>query len=94
MPLKTPNLLMTLGSYQWYKTSNFTPTGFNINSSSLRRISTRICRRQLNKRRAKEFECQAFLSSLLKLTVKLLMLKALISRMLLTVKYRRMLPVG
>ena len=39
MLLRTPNLLVTLGFFQWYKISNFTPTGFNINSSSLKWIS-------------------------------------------------------
>jgi len=37
--IKNTNLLMTLGLCQWYKTSNFTPIGFNINSSTLKWIS-------------------------------------------------------
>ena len=49
---------------------------------------------QLNKREAKEFEYQAFLSLLMLLTVKLLMLKALILRMLVVLKYQGMLLVG
>ena len=39
MPLRTPNLLMTLGFCQWYKTSNSMPIGFNINSSGSKWIS-------------------------------------------------------
>ena len=42
MPLRTPNLLMTLEFCQWYKTSNSVPTGFNINSFSLKWISQRM----------------------------------------------------
>jgi len=42
MSLRTANLLMTLGFYQWYKTSNSTPTRFNINSFSLKWISQRM----------------------------------------------------
>ena len=42
MPLRTPNFLMNLGFCQWYKFSNSTPTGFNINSFSLKWISKRM----------------------------------------------------
>jgi len=36
MPLRAPNLLMTLGFCQWYKTSSSAPTGFSINSFGLK----------------------------------------------------------
>jgi len=39
MSLRTPNLLMTLGFYQWYKTFNSASTGFNINFFGLKWIS-------------------------------------------------------
>jgi len=39
MPLRTPNLLMTLGFCQWYRTSSSAPTGFSINSFGLKLIS-------------------------------------------------------
>ena len=42
MPLRTPNLLMTLGFCQWYKTSNSAPTRFNPNSFGLKWISKRM----------------------------------------------------
>jgi len=93
MPLRTPNLLMGLGFCQCNKTSNFTPTRFNIISSGLKWISKWIKQKatEQEERRGKEFECLAFLSFSLSLTMKLLMLKALISRMFLALKYRRML---
>ena len=42
MPLRTPNLLTTLGFCQWYKTSNSTPTGISVNSFSVKLISQRL----------------------------------------------------
>jgi len=42
MPLRTPNLLMTLGFCQWYRTSNSAPTGFSVNSFGLKWISQRL----------------------------------------------------
>ena len=42
MPLRTPNLLMSLGFCQRYKASNFNPSGFNINSSGTKRIFKRL----------------------------------------------------
>ena len=39
MPLRTPNLLMTLRFCQWYTTSNSTPLGFSVNSSGVKLIS-------------------------------------------------------
>ena len=42
MPLRTPNLLMTLGFCQWYKTSNSAQIGFNINSFGLKWISQQM----------------------------------------------------
>ena len=38
MPLRTPNLLMTLGFCQWYMMSSSVPTGFAINSFGLKWI--------------------------------------------------------
>jgi len=42
MPLRTPNLLTTLGFGQWYRTSNSIPTGFFINSFGVKLISQRL----------------------------------------------------
>jgi len=42
MPLRTPNLLMTLGFCQWYKTTNSAQIGFNINSFGLKWISQQM----------------------------------------------------
>ena len=53
MPLRTPNLLMTLGFCQWYRTSNSTPTGFSINSSSVKLISQRLKRKVSEKNEGK-----------------------------------------
>ena len=39
MPLRTPNLLMTLGFCQWYRISSSAPTGFSINSFGLKWIT-------------------------------------------------------
>ena len=49
MPLRTPNLLTTLGFCQWYTTSNSTPTGFSINFSSVKLISQRLKRKVTEK---------------------------------------------
>ena len=38
MPIKTSNLLTTLGYYQWYKASNSNPSEFNIHSSGIKLI--------------------------------------------------------
>jgi len=42
MPLRTPNLLMTLGFCQWYRTPSFAPTGLSINSFGVKLISQRL----------------------------------------------------
>ena len=42
MSLRTPNLLMTLGFCQWYRTSSSAPTEFSINSFGLKWISQRL----------------------------------------------------
>ena len=42
MPLRTPNLLMTLGFFQWYRISSSAPAGFSINSFSLKEIAKRL----------------------------------------------------
>ena len=49
MPLRTLNLLMTLGFCQWYRTSNSTPTRFSINSSGVKLISQRLKRKVTKK---------------------------------------------
>ena len=43
MPLRTPNLLTTLGFCQWYRTSN--STGFSVNSFGVKLISQRLKRK-------------------------------------------------
>ena len=53
MPLRTPNLLMTLGFCQWYATSNSTPTGFSVNSSNVKLISQRLKRKVSEKNEGK-----------------------------------------
>ena len=40
--IENPKPADDFGVLQWYKTSNSTPTGFNINSSDLRWISKRM----------------------------------------------------
>jgi len=50
MPIRTPNILMTLGFCQWYKTSNSNPSEFNINSSGIKLICNRL------KQKAIEFD--------------------------------------
>ena len=45
MPLRSPNLQTILGFYQWYRTSNFTPIGFSINSFGMKLISRRLKRK-------------------------------------------------
>ena len=45
MPLRTPNLLTTLGFCQWYRTSNSMPTGFSVNSFGVKLISQRLKRK-------------------------------------------------
>jgi len=49
MPLRTPNLLTTLGFCQWYKTSNFTPTRFSVHSFGVKLISQRLKRKVTEK---------------------------------------------
>ena len=53
MPLRTPNLLTTLGFCQWYRTSNSTPTGFSVNSSGVKLISQRLKRKVSEKNEGK-----------------------------------------
>ena len=49
MPLRTPNLLITLGFCEWYATSNSTPTEFSINSSGMKLISQWLKRKVTQK---------------------------------------------
>jgi len=63
MPLRTRNLLTTLGFCQWYRTSNSMPTGFSINSFSVRLISQRLKRKVTEKGEGRRVLCQASESS-------------------------------
>ena len=53
MPLRTLNLLTTLGFCQWYRTSNSTSTGFSINSFGVKLISQRLKRKVTEKSEGK-----------------------------------------
>jgi len=53
MPLRTSNLLTTLGFCQWYRTSNSTPAGFSINSLGVKLISQRLKRKVTEKSEGK-----------------------------------------
>ena len=53
MPLRTPNLLMTLSFCQWYATFNSTPSGFTVNNSGVKLISQWLKRKVSEKREGK-----------------------------------------
>ena len=53
MPLRTPNLLMTLGFCKWYRISSSAPTGFSINSFGLKWIAQRLKQKDTAKEEGK-----------------------------------------
>jgi len=53
MPLRTPNLLMTLGFCQWYRTLNSAPTGLSINSFDVKLISQQLKQKVTEKGKGK-----------------------------------------
>ena len=61
---KDSNLLTTLGFCQWYRTSNSTPTGFSINSFSVKLTSQRLKRKVTEKSEGKRAAFQASGNSL------------------------------
>ena len=65
MPLRTPNLLTTLGFCQWYRTLNSTPTGFSINSFGVKLISQRLKRKITERSEGKRVREEATGNSLL-----------------------------
>ena len=55
MPLRTPNLLMTLGFCQWYRIFSSVPTGFVINSFHLKWITHQMKQKVTAKGEGKRF---------------------------------------
>ena len=70
-PYLTQNLLTTLGFFQGYRTSNYNPTRFNINSTATKLIFKRLKWKVVEQDQGKRVRVPGLLKFLAELEVKL-----------------------